>query len=64
MIQLTPDVIPANLAVIHLKVTIEGLVSEKVFEAEASLKYKFSWDRRNAYNQKVYGIVSANGQCH
>jgi hypothetical protein len=61
MIQLTPDVIPSNLAVIHLKVTIEGFVFEKMFEAEASLKYKYAWDRRNAYNQKVYGIVTANG---
>lgn len=61
MIQLSPDVIPENLAVIYLKVTIEGVVFEKTFEAEPSLKHKFAWDRRNAYNQKVYGIVFANG---
>lgn len=40
---------------------VEGLVYEKVFEADAGLKYKFAWDRRNAYNQKVYGIVTAQG---
>ena len=62
MIQLTPAQIPANLAIVHLRVSVEGLVYEKVFEADRGLKYKFAWDRRNAYNQKVYGIVSASGQ--
>ena len=96
MIQLTPDDIPNNLAVVRLKVSnikhssgenlsksacnlviatkqfivifvnclqvaVEGLVYEKIFEADAGLKYKFAWDRRNAYNQKVYGIVTAQG---
>ncbi len=41
---------------------MEGLVYEKIFEADAGLKYKFAWDRRNAYNQKVYGIVTAQGK--
>lgn len=61
MIQLTPDDIPENLAIVHLRVSVEGLVYEKIFEADRGLKYKFAWDRRNAYNQKVYGIVSASG---
>jgi len=61
MIQLTPGVIPQNLTVILLRVSVEGLVFEKKFEADAELKYKFAWDRRNAYNQKVYGIVTATG---
>ena len=61
MIQLTPEKIPDNLAVVRLKVAVEGLVYEKVFEADSGLKYKFAWDRRNAYNQKVYGIVTAQG---
>ena len=26
---------------------------------DASIKYTFAWDRRNAYRQKVYGIVNA-----
>ena len=46
---------------IVLQVAVEGLVYEKIFEADAGLKYKFAWDRRNAYNQKVYGIVTAQG---
>ncbi len=61
MIQLTPDNVPENLAVVHLRVSVEGLVFEKIFEADPGLKYKFAWDRRNAYNQKVYGIVTAHG---
>ena len=62
MIQLTPDTIPLDLRIVHLLVTVEGIVFEKVFEAEGGLKYKFAWDRRNAYNQKVYGIVTAKGR--
>lgn len=62
MIQLTPDAIPGTLAIVRLRVAVEGLVFEKVFEADPGLKYKFAWDRRNAYNQKVYGIVTASGK--
>ena len=62
MIQLTPSSIPEELAEVHLRVSVEGLTFEKLFEADPGLKYKFAWDRRNAYNQKVYGIVSASGK--
>ena len=62
MIQLTPDHVPSNLGLVHLRVSVEGLVYETVFEADADLKYKFAWERRNAYNQKVYGIVTAHGK--
>ena len=62
MIQLTPDAIPDELAMVRLRVAVEGLVFQKVFEADPGLKYKFAWDRRNAYNQKVYGIVTASGE--
>ena len=61
MIQLTPDMIPDTLSIVHLKVSVEGIVFKKFFEADPNLKYKFAWDRRNAYNQKVYGIVTAKG---
>ena len=63
MIQLTPSVIPSNLAVVYLRILVEGIVHERIFEADPNLKYKFAWDRRNAYNQKVFGIVTANGEC-
>lgn len=62
LIQLTPSTIPANLSVIHVRILVEGLVYERVFEADPNLKYNFAWDRRNAYNQKVYGIVTASGK--
>ena len=62
MIQLTPASVPANLSIVHLKVSVEGIVFNKVFEADPNIKYKFAWDRRNAYNQKVYGIVTAKGK--
>lgn len=61
-VQLTPDQLPHGLVIIHLRISIEGLLFEKTFEAEPNLKYKFAWDRRNAYNQKAYGIVSALGK--
>ncbi|XP_063415376.1 teneurin-m-like isoform X2 [Mytilus trossulus] len=59
LIQMTPDTIPSNLALVHLKVYVEGNHVEKTFEADPELKYTHSWDRKNAYNQKVYGIVPA-----
>ncbi|XP_074650354.1 teneurin-m-like [Tubulanus polymorphus] len=59
MIQLTPDKIPETLAVVYMRIAVQGLTYEKTFEADAGLKYKFAWERLNAYNQKVYGIVTA-----
>lgn len=61
---MTPDTIPSNLALVHLKVYVEGNHVEKTFEADPELKYTHSWDRKNAYNQKVYGIVPARGKHH
>jgi len=60
-IQLTPDHVVSDIALVHLRIVVEGVVHERLFEADRSLTYKFAWDRRNAYNQKVYGIVSASG---
>jgi len=61
VVQLTPDHVPPELAVVHLRIVVEGLVFRYTFEADANLRYRFTWDRRNAYNQKVYGIVTASG---
>ena len=52
---LTPNTIPESLYRVHVKITVAGLVSKKVLEAEESLVYKYSWNKRNVYNQKVYG---------
>lgn len=62
LIQLTADDVPQELAIVHLRIIVEGLVFERMFEADPNLRYQFTWDRRNAYNQKVYGIVTANGE--
>ncbi len=36
---------------VHLKITIEGVVHEKVFEADPNIRYTYSWDRLNEYRQ-------------
>ncbi len=50
-LQLTPDTVPATLIKVHLKITIEGVVHEKVFEADPNIRYTYSWDRLNEYRQ-------------
>jgi hypothetical protein len=50
-LQLTPDSVPASLVKVHLKITIEGVVHEKVFEADPNIRYTYSWDRLNEYRQ-------------
>ena len=62
LIQMTPKDMPPALAVVHLRVSVEGIQFEKKFEADPQLKYTYAWDRRNAYRQKVYGIVPVRGQ--
>lgn len=60
-LQLTPDTIPSTLRLIHLRISIEGILFEKKFEADPAIKYTYAWNRRNVYRQKVYGIASATG---
>jgi hypothetical protein len=38
---------------------VSGVVFKKSFEADPDLKFAFEWDKRNVYNQKVYGVVDA-----
>lgn len=61
-LRLTPDEVPPSLRFIHLKISIEGILFEKVFEAAAAIKFTYSWDRRNIYRQKVYGAATATGK--
>ncbi|XP_059078932.1 teneurin-m-like isoform X2 [Tigriopus californicus] len=58
-LQLTPDVIPPALVKVHVKITIEGVVHEKLFEADPNIQYTYAWDRLNEYRQRVYGITTA-----
>ncbi|XP_022650380.1 teneurin-m-like isoform X4 [Varroa destructor] len=59
-LKLTPDTIPASLRLIHLKIYIEGVMFERVFEADPAIQFTYAWNRRNTYRQKVYGIALAH----
>ncbi|XP_035786936.1 teneurin-m-like isoform X9 [Anopheles albimanus] len=58
-LQLTPDTIPATLKLIYLRITIEGILFERVFEADPGIKFTYPWNRLNIYRQRVYGITTA-----
>ncbi|XP_037506639.1 teneurin-m isoform X6 [Rhipicephalus sanguineus] len=58
-LQLTPETIPLTLRLIHLKISIEGILFEKKFEADPGIKFTYAWNRRNVYRQKVYGVAVA-----
>ncbi|KAI5732577.1 hypothetical protein M8J76_001881 [Diaphorina citri] len=58
-LQLTPQVIPDTLQLIHLRITIEGILFEKVFEADPMIKFTYAWNRLNVYRQRVYGVTTA-----
>ena len=56
---LTPADIPSSLYRIHVKIVVAGVVVRHLLEAEESLVFTYSWDKRNVYNQKVYGQTEA-----
>ncbi|CAK9830532.1 Ten-m [Anthophora retusa] len=58
-LQLTPEVIPATLNLIHLRITIEGILFERTFEADPVIKFTYAWNRLNVYRQRVYGVTTA-----
>lgn len=58
-LQLTPEKIPLTLHRIHLRITIEGILFEKTFEADPLIKFTYAWNRLNIYKQKVYGVTTA-----
>lgn len=58
-LQLTPATIPAALTRIHLRITIEGILFERTFEADPEIKFTYAWNRLNIYRQRVYGITTA-----
>ena len=59
---MTGRTVPRRLVMVRLRVVVEGVVFERLFEADVDLQYRYTWDRRNAYNQKVYGFVTATGE--
>lgn len=58
-LQLTPETIPSTLSLIHLRITIEGVLFERVFEADPGIKFTYAWNRLNIYRQRVYGVTTA-----
>lgn len=58
-LQLTPEIVPASLKLIHLRITIEGILFEKIFEADPVIKFTYAWNRLNVYRQRVYGVTTA-----
>lgn len=60
-ILLTPSEISEELVQVHLKIVIEGVMTRQVFDAYPNLKHEHSWDRRNAYDQRVFGVTYAKG---
>ena len=60
-ILMTANEIPETLQQVHLKIEIEGVKTRQLFDAYPNLRYEHSWDRRNAYEQRVFGITFAKG---
>ena len=58
-LRLTPANIPSSLKTIKLRITIEGVLFEKTFEADPGLMYTYAWNRENVYRQRVYGTTTA-----
>ncbi|KAF2364558.1 YD repeat [Trinorchestia longiramus] len=59
LLQLTPASIPENLTRVHLKITLEGTVFKKLFEADPNLTYTYTWNKRNVYKSKMYDVSTA-----
>lgn len=51
---------PPGLRTIIVQLDIEGQAKREQFEPEPGLVYHFAWNRRNIYEQKVYGFGQLN----
>jgi hypothetical protein len=60
-ILMTSEHIPVDLERIHLKILVEGVFNKYTFDAYPNAYYEYAWDRRNAYEQRVYGYSYAKG---
>lgn len=61
VLRLTSDHSPVNLTTVHVYVSVEGRQTRRMFAARPNLRYTFTWNRLNAYRQKVYGRATAIG---
>lgn len=53
---------PSTLKMVHLHLTIEGILQIVKLEPVNYLQYTFSWNRRNVYKQKVFGKTVLRGK--
>ncbi|KAF0307676.1 Teneurin-a [Amphibalanus amphitrite] len=60
LMRLTADPVPETLVLVHLKVIVEGTVFTQTFESDPNITYSYSWNKRNVYEQKVYGMAQAH----
>ena len=58
-LRMTPSSVPPTLSKVFLSIKVAGRFFKTTLEADANLEYTYGWDKRNVYNQKVYGIVEA-----
>ena len=58
-LRLTPSKVPATLSKVFLRISVEGSLFERTFEADPDLRYTYSWRRLNVYRQRVYGTTTA-----
>lgn len=47
-----------------MHIVIEGILFEKIFEADPEIKFTYAWSKRNVYKQKVYGLTTARGKIY
>ena len=57
-IQLTSS--KGSLRSIKIRVSVEGVTSSKHYIAKSDIFYIFTWDKKNVFGQKVYGIVDVH----
>lgn len=60
MLYLVPDRHATQLRLVRTIIDVEGVRSERTFEARSNLTYTFGWDKRNVFKQKVYGLAYAD----
>ncbi len=58
-LRLTPSSIPSTLTRVHVRISVEGALTERTFEADPDLKFTHEWRRLNVYRQRVYGTATA-----
>ena len=60
-IRLTGPKPASNLKSLQIIVSVEGATSSQSFQSAPDLVYTFMWDKKNVFQQLVYGIVDVKG---